>query len=267
MTTPPSGQAAATDGDALGRSDIQAVSRVTRILGLFNVDRVELVTADVAVKLGLNRTTTHRYLTSMVAVGLLEPGSRHSSYVVGPLATRLGAMATGSAPALSEAPRHMPALADELGATVALSLWASTGPMVVHVAEPRVAEAVLTVRVGTVLAVDSAQGVAFAAHLSSGSGRLDALRGRLGRAAQEAFDRNVATARRDGVSVVRHADVGVVAVAAPVFDATGVCAALAVVGLAGSATEAAVPERAVRMREVADRMTAALGGVPPSPAG
>src|SRR5690348_7176510 len=120
-----------------GRADIQAVSRASRILGLFHVDRSELVTADVAIELGLNRTTTHRYLTSMASIGLLGPGSRLSSYVVGPLATTLGAIATNSAKVLSVAPRHMAALSDELGATLVLSLWASTGPMVVHVAEPR----------------------------------------------------------------------------------------------------------------------------------
>ncbi|WP_281688834.1 IclR family transcriptional regulator [Pseudonocardia thermophila] len=266
MTTPATGGAPAADGDANGRSDIQAVSRVSRILGLFNVDRTELVTADVALRLGLNRTTTHRYLTSMVAVGLLEPGSRHSSYVVGPLATRLGAMATGSSPALAEAPRHMPALADELGATVALSLWASTGPMVVHVAEPRVADAVLTVRVGTVLGVESAQGAVFAAYLPRGASRIEVLRARLDRARQEEFDRTVAAARRDGVVIVRHTDVGVVAVAAPIFDPSGICASIAAVGLAGSATEAAVPERVERVRAAADRMSTVLGGERPTSA-
>ncbi|MGI5157482.1 IclR family transcriptional regulator domain-containing protein [Microbispora sp. CA-102843] len=246
--------------DELGHADIQAVTRLSRILGLFNVDRTELVTVDVASALGLNRTTTHRYLTSMTTVGLLEPGSRNSSFVVGPLATKLGAMATGSAGVLAIAPRPMAALSDELRATVTLSLWASTGPMVVHVAEPRIAEAVLTVRLGTVLSVDAAQGVLFAAFLPREATRIDAQRERLRPAARAAFDEHVEEARRTGLSVVRHRDVGVVAVAAPVFDATGLCASLAVVGLGGTTTDAAVPERSRRVRETADQLTADLGG-------
>ncbi|MEO3858192.1 helix-turn-helix domain-containing protein [Acrocarpospora sp. B8E8] len=248
------------DFDEPGQADIQAVTRTSRILGLFNVDRTELVTVDVAAVLGLNRTTTHRYLTSMAAVGLLEPGSRHSSYVVGPLAMKLGAMATGSAGVLAIAPRFMAALSDDLGATVALSLWASTGPMVVHVAEPQIAEAVLTVRVGTVLPVDTAQGVLFAAFLPPEATHVDAKRERLKPAARAAFDAHVAEARETGLAVMRHRDVGIVAVAAPVFDATGLCSSLAVVGLAGTTTDAAVPERARRVRETADRLTACLGG-------
>ncbi len=253
-------QSSRQNQDDVSRADIQAVSRTSRILGLFNVDRTELVTVDVAAALGLNRTTTHRYLTSMVAVGLLEPGSRHSSYVVGPLASKLGTMATGSVGVLSIAPRAMSALSDELATTVVLSLWASTGPMVVHVAEPRIAEALLTVRVGTVLPVDSAQGVLFAAFLPPEATHLDRQRERLQPADRAAFDANIEEARRTCLAVIRRRDVGVVAVTAPVFEAAGMCASLAVLGLAGSTTDAAVPERSHRVRETAERLTAALGG-------
>jgi DNA-binding IclR family transcriptional regulator len=251
------------DVDGESKADIQAVSRTSRILGLFSVDRTELVTVDVAAALGLNRTTTHRYLTSMVAVGLLEPGSRHSSYVLGPLAAKLGAMATGSAPVLAVAPRYTSALSEELGATVALSLWASTGPMVVHVAEPRVAGAVLSVRVGTVLRVDTAKGVLFSAYLESESGRIDALRQKLKPGARAAFDERLARARQGGALVVRHLRAGIVAVAAPIFDATGMCAALAAVGLVSTATDEAIPEHSRRIRETADQITASLGGEVP----
>jgi DNA-binding IclR family transcriptional regulator len=247
------------DADQVSRADIHAVSRTSQILGLFSVDHTELVTVDVAEALGLNRTTTHRYLTSMAAVGLLEPGSRHSSYVVGPLATRLGAVATGSASALAVAPRYTPTLSDELGATVTLSVWASTGPMVVHVAEPAVAEAVLSVRVGTVLPVNSAHGVLYAA-FGVDPARVDARCAGLGRAERAAFDAHVREVRDSGVATMHHHDVGIVAVAAPVRDPEGVCAAVAAVGLVGSLTEAAVPRWSASVRETAEQMTAELGG-------
>jgi DNA-binding IclR family transcriptional regulator len=246
--------------DGPGRADIQAVSRTSQILGLFNVDQTELVTADVAIALGLNRTTTHRYLTSMTAVGLLEPGSRHSSYVMGPLTTKLGAIATGAAPVLEVAPPHMLELSDTLGTTVALSLWASTGPMIVHVAEPRIAEAVLTLRVGTVMSIDAAQGVLFAAFLPPESSHIDAQRARLTPAARADFDARVDQVRESGLAVAHREDVGVVAVAAPVFDAQGICATVAAVGLEGTITEQAIREHSAHVKELAATLTGSVGG-------
>ena len=249
-------------GDDAGRADIQAVSRTSQILGLFKVNRAELVTADVAVELGLNRTTTHRYLTSMVSVGLLAPGRRHSSYVVGPLATKLGALATGSAAVLGIAPRQMLPVSDELSATVALSLWASTGPMVVHVAEPRNSDELLTIRVGTVLSTETAQGTLFAAFLPPELSHLDKLRERLDPAARRAYDESVERARASGLVVARRREVGVV-VAAPIFDAAGLCATVAAVGLADSVFESAIPAHSKRIRDLAGRLTAQLGGAMP----
>lgn len=252
------------DGDDETGANIQAVSRASRIMRLFNVERLELVTADVAKVLGLNRTTTHRYLTSMAAVGLLVPGSRHSSYAVGPLATRLGAVAIGSTPALAVAPRHMQALSDELRATVTLSLWASTGAMVAHVAEPQTAGAVLTIRPGTVLRPNSAQGVMFAAFGAEDAPRIAGARERMSAADRREFDAHVERAREDGALVARRT--GVVAIAAPVFDGEHLCAAMAVVSLDGMVTDAAAAERAQRVRAVAGQVTAELGGNLPSAA-
>src|SRR6187399_330574 len=226
------------------RADIQAVSRASQILGLFDVDRSELLTADVATELGLNRTTTHRYLTSMASVGLLGPGSRLSSYVVGPLAAKLGSIATGTSAVLDIAPRPMSELGDELGVTVVLSLWASTGPMVVYVAEPRIPDAVLTVRIGTVLAIGTAQGILFSAFLPAETSHLEEQRERLAPAERAEFDQEVEKAREMGLVMARRREVGVISAAAPVFDSDGrVCACLAVVGLTGSTAESANPER------------------------
>jgi DNA-binding IclR family transcriptional regulator len=249
-----------------GRADIQAVSRASRILGLFHVDRSELVTADVATELGLNRTTTHRYLTSMASIGLLGPGSRLSSYVVGPLATKLGAMATGSAAVLAIAPRPMAELSDELGTTLVLSLWASTGPMVVHVAEPRTPDAVLTVRTGTVLSIRTAQGVVFAAFLPPEASHVDEQRERFTPSVRAAFDQEVKQAREECLSVAVRREHGVVTVAAPVFDQEGLCATVAVVGLTGRTLEAVTPERGRRIRELAAMLTEQLGGHTPEAA-
>ena len=238
------------DSEGAGGADIQAVSRARRILSLFNVERSELVTAEVAEALRLNRTTTHRYLTSMAAVGLLAPGSRHSSYVIGPLATRLGAIATCSTPVLAIAPPYLQALSDELETTVTLSLWASTGAMVVHGAEPRTAGAILTVRLGTVLPMGAAQSQVFRAWLD----------------ADRAASAEAEQVREAGYAIVRHPE-GIQVIAAPVFDAHGLCAAAGIVALSGTLTDAATPLRSRRLREMSDQLSVELGanggGQPP----
>jgi DNA-binding IclR family transcriptional regulator len=225
-------------------SDIQAVSRARRILSLFTGDTSELVTADVADALGLNRTTAHRYLTSMAAVGLLGPGSRHSSYVIGPLATRLGAIATGATPVMVVGPRLMHALADEVEATVTLTLWATTGAMVVYAAEPRTNDAVLTVRLGTVLAVHAAQSMIFAA-----------LRDDM---AHRPFDAEIDHVRKTEFALV-HYKFGILGIAAPVFDAKGICAAVGLMALAGTQADAALPVRSRRLSEMAAQLSVELG--------
>jgi DNA-binding IclR family transcriptional regulator len=247
------------DLDGVRRADIQAVSRASRILGLFDVDKTELVTADVSEALGLNRTTTHRYLTSMAAVGLLGHGSRHSSYVVGPLATRLGAIAAGATPALTVAPSHMQALSDAMGATVTLTLRATSGPMVIHVAEPRTSDAVLTVKVGTVLSAVSAQAAVFTAFATGAdSAPYETQRERIPPAELAGFDAQVAQVRADGVCIRHDGQLGFIVAAAPIFDDTGVCAASAIVSLASAAAEAAAAERARRLHRMATEISSEL---------
>jgi DNA-binding IclR family transcriptional regulator len=246
------------------RADIQAVSRASQILGLFDVDKTELVTAEVAEALGLNRTTTHRYLTSMAAVGLLGHGTRHSSYIVGPLATRLGAIAAGATPALAVAPGHMQELSDEVAATVTLTLRATSGPMVIHVAEPRTTDAVLTVKVGTVLSAVSAQAAVYAAFATGADGApFAAYRARMSPADVAVFEAQVARVHEEGFCIRRDPAMGFIVVAAPIFDATGLSAACATVSLASAAAEAAAPERAQRLRRMAAHISAELGGAAP----
>ena len=52
--------------------DIQAVSRTAQILGLFAPETPELSVAEATRRLGLKRTTVHRYFSSMISSGLLE---------------------------------------------------------------------------------------------------------------------------------------------------------------------------------------------------
>ena len=54
---------------AAREQDIQAVSRTAQILGLFGPETPELSVAETTRRLGLNRTTAHRYFSSMISSG------------------------------------------------------------------------------------------------------------------------------------------------------------------------------------------------------
>ena len=77
------------DLEAPARSmDIQAVTRAAQVLALFDTKRSELTVAAVAKELGMNRTTAHRYLTSMEHAGLLVRNG--NGYEAGPLVIQVG---------------------------------------------------------------------------------------------------------------------------------------------------------------------------------
>ncbi len=74
----------AEEAESTPRSmDIQAVTRAAQVLALFDTQRSELTVANVAKELRMNRTTAHRYLTSMEHAGLLA--RTESGYEAGPL--------------------------------------------------------------------------------------------------------------------------------------------------------------------------------------
>jgi len=83
--------------------DIQAVDRVGRILALFGSGRETIGTAEAAELIDLNRTTTYRYLASLVAAGILE-ARNDRTYAPGPTLLQLGAFALGRQDVMLHAP-------------------------------------------------------------------------------------------------------------------------------------------------------------------
>lgn len=207
-------------------SDIQAVIRASQILALFRPDRPYLTVAAAATELGLNRTTTHRYFTSLVSSGLLARGRDGTSFVPGGLLVQLGTFALGRRAVVDLAPAHLSRLSRETGLSSALSLWGSTGPVVTRVEEDSTKSVVVSVRVGHQLPVDSAQSQVFLAFMAdrsradqllSGNGELVELVGRV---------------RLTGMASTHIAESDITAVGAPVFDEAGICATIAVIGTA-----------------------------------
>lgn len=207
-----------------GASDIQAVVRASQILALFRPDQPSLTVAAAALELGLNRTTTHRYFSSLASSGMLERGRDGTSFVPGRLLVQLGAFAIGRRTVVDLALAHLSRLSRETRLSCALSLWGSNGPVVTRVEEDSTSAVVVSVRVGHQLPVDSAQNQVFLAFMTDRAHADRVLDGRADLAER------VARTRRSGIAWTHVTESDVTASGAPVFGEAGICATIAVIG-------------------------------------
>jgi DNA-binding IclR family transcriptional regulator len=242
-------------------SDIQAVTRASQILALFRPDRPQLTVAAAAEELGLNRTTTHRYFASLVSSGLLERGRDGISFVPGGLLVQLGTFALGRRAVVDLAPAYLAKLSRATRLSSALSLWGSNGPVVTRVEEDSSNAVVVSVRVGHQLPVDSAQSQVFLAFMADRARAERLLAGDDGLAAR------VEDVRRRGIASTHIAESDITAAGAPVFDETGLCATIAVIGTARTLPVHDAPEAAGPLAGVALALSTELGGERHYPAG
>ena len=208
--------------------DIQSVSRVGQILGLFGPLTSELSAAEVAERLGLNRTTAYRYCASLVTAGILERGPQRGTFILGGLMLQLGILSLARNRVLDIAPPYLKRLAATAGTTAVLSLWGARGPVVALVEEDTTNTVVVTVRPGTQLDLNSAQIRVFMAHHSDQK-MIERMMAELPDAQRADLEAGVYTVRRTGYSVSKLPG-GLFGAAAPVFDEFGISATIALLG-------------------------------------
>ena len=243
--------------------DIQAVSRTAQILGLFTPLRPMVTVAEGAALLGLNRTTTSRYFGSLESAGLLvRTADQSSAYEPGRLLMQLGAFALGRRRVDVIAPPLMRDLSARTHLTVVLSLWGIAGPVVVHSEDHSDANASISVRTGTQLPITSAQAQVFLAFhpdkflVERTVSTLDS-QGRRDMEQRLALIRTSTTGQQvsgNGISIF----------AAPVFNAGGICAALAVLGTTAMLPVDNSPKEGAHLMDAAKEITDLMGGVWPS---
>ncbi len=231
------------------RGTIQSIERAGQILALFDQDTVNLSVAIVAERLGLNRTTAHRYLLSLQSSGFLN-----KSNAPGPILDQLAAFISGRRKVLSLAPPIMRDLSDQTGLTAVMSILGRSGSVVALVEEAPVGTILVTVRVGTVLAPKSAQSrvlMAFQSEPSVVSRYLAGMTDEEARAEQA----ELARVRRERVGWAALGHLGLSAVAAPVFGSRDVQAAMALIG---TAKMLPVSDKSADMVETLQRAAARL---------
>lgn len=211
-----------------GSADIQAVHRVGQICALFGPHTTELSAAEVADRLGLNRTTAYRYLASLVTAGILDRGNRRGTFVLGGLMLQLGIHALGRRRVIKIAPPYLAKLSDSTRTTAVLAVWGARGPVVALVEEDRSRTIVVTVHAGTQLDETSAQMRVFLAHHPYESS-FNRIAEDIPEARRAELEAGIFSARRTGYSVVSHSG-GLFGAAAPVFDEYGIAATIALLG-------------------------------------
>ncbi len=239
--------------------DIQAVQRVGQLLALFTVDRPQVTVAEAAALVGLNRTTVSRYFGSLLQAEIVERSpTEPTAYIPGRLLLQLGAVAQGQRRVLDIAPRHMREVSMRSGLTVVLSLLGADGPVVSLVTEIGTHPILITVRVGTVLSMDSAQG-----HLFMRFGKQDdtaaSYYAGLDPRSRKRIEKDVAACGRTGIAYAEADPLSMAIMAAPIFDEHDLNATIALVGTK-SVLPFDSPDKQRALLEAAYKITDTLGG-------
>jgi DNA-binding IclR family transcriptional regulator len=238
---------------ALAATDsIQSIDRAAAVLGLLDQDTRRLNPALVADRLGLNRSTAHRYLQSLHSAGFLDGG-----YGLGPLFDQLSALVAGRQQILTLAPEIMRTLSDQTGLTCVLSFLGRQGAVVTLVEEASAGTIILTVRVGTVLEVRAAQSRVLLA-FQSDPGVVARVHAELTPAELSTETAALARVRRERIAWADLGRVGLASVAAPVFGAHDIQAAMALLGTSPVLAPDDVAGRVQSLRESADKLSSLL---------
>lgn len=249
-----------------GTEGLKSLRKAIRVLECFSFQEPRLPLTDIARRVGLPLTTTHRILTTLRAVGIVEQEGNRDLYRLGLKLLELGSMVLANMGLHREALPYIEELARETGETVHLGVF--DGSQVVSIEK-----------------MDSPHGLA--SHVTIGKGAPAYCTGvgkallafqpddvvghvcRLGLAkhtAQTITDpvrlrRELAQVRAQGYAVdnMEHQP-DVRCVAAPVHDHSGrVVASLSVSGPTTRIPRDLIPHLAARVQEVASKLSARLG--------
>ncbi|MGL4810368.1 MAG: IclR family transcriptional regulator [Beijerinckiaceae bacterium] len=252
-------------GDSRG---IQSIEVGGRILAALAAATGPLALKDLARAADMTAAKAHPYLASFARIGLVEQESATGAYELGPMAVQLGMAALLRLNPVRMAIAAAGPLSRALGHTVAVAVWGSHGPTIIHIEDsPRAIH--VNMRAGTVMSlIGTATGRAFAAwlpeatvdeFLKQGRDGVGDVRGQ--KMSRHIFEELIARTRTDGVARTVDAPIpGISALSAPVFMHTG-SLALVITALGPSAgfDAGATGAIALSLRAAAQELSARLG--------
>jgi DNA-binding IclR family transcriptional regulator len=203
------------------------------LIALAHVGR-PMALKDLAREAGMVPAKAHPYLVSFGKLGLVVQDAGSGHYGLGPLALQLGLISLQQFDPVRLASAELPALAQQVGHTVAIAVWGNRGPTIVRLEEGPTAVHV-NMRHGTVVSLDgTASGLLFAAHRPPAE-VATVLKAENGRTPGPTFAATLAQVRDQGWAArVDGSMPGISALATPVFDGFGAMV-LALVAIGPSA--------------------------------
>lgn len=103
-------------------SHSQSLERGLAILAAFRSGRPRLGISELGREVGLSRSTTHRYVSTLATLGYLQQDAETRKYALGPRVVDLGFSALNSMESREVAAPHLRDLSDETGYTVNMAV-------------------------------------------------------------------------------------------------------------------------------------------------
>jgi DNA-binding IclR family transcriptional regulator len=249
------------DPDRVEGGYIQSVVRATDIVRLLTRDGVTSISvAEASRALGLQRTTTHRYMATLASVSMLQRDPGSGRFTLGPLAHEVFSAIMRGKRILAIAPSLMQTLADRTACTVTLGLWDGSAALVPHVMYPSQSDISVRVPTGYRVLPTGAQTIMFLAFLTD-QRQVQAALEDVPAADVAGVEQQLARARAEHFVEVIERDV--IAFAAPVFDSRGICATIALISTTSRLAPGPGTDQARLLFDTVRRLSSELGHAEP----
>lgn len=148
-----------------GRQGIQSVEVAGPLLQALARSPGPLTLSALAKSAGMPAAKAHRYLVSLIRVGLVEQDAATGLYDLGSLSLELGLVSLGRLDAVKLADETLAALREATGETVALATWGNFGPTYIRLLQSK-RPVTVNLQIGSVMPMTyTASGLSFAAFL------------------------------------------------------------------------------------------------------
>jgi DNA-binding IclR family transcriptional regulator len=157
-------------GNAIDDADqelegVKSVEVAGRLLRAFVSQTTHVSLNEIARLAGMSPSKAHRYLASLIKIGLVDQSLKDRRYGLGRFSIELGAVASRLSDPVSDAMDRLRYLSEELDETLTLAIWSGSGPLVIEVEESS-RPIVMTMKRGTVLPLlSTATGLVFCSFL------------------------------------------------------------------------------------------------------
>ncbi len=249
---------------------IQSIEVGGQLLLALGRSGVPMLLKDLAQQAGMPAAKAHPYLVSFGKLGFIEQDPATGRYQLGSQALQLGLVCLQQLNPVRLAVREMPLLSSRIGHSIALAVWGSHGPTIVHV-EEAVYPLHVNLRTGSVMSLlNTATGLVFAAFLPPSiieamiraePDRIGGLSVAEARQTWRNMEPTLDEIRRRRLARVTGTPIpGINAFCAPVFDHTGkIVLAITAMGPTGTFSTDWDSPIATTVSEVADHVSERLG--------